>query len=113
LGISTARVSFPSLVGAGLTWPALSPRERLVPTLDLETRRDVKGTHPETIVTTVRCSTCESEFAIRSPRTELIVDVCSSCHPAYTGEMRPAPGGSRIERFERRRALGRATAVVA
>jgi ribosomal protein L31 len=33
----------------------------------------------------------------------MVVDVCSSCHPAYTGVERAAPSGSRIERFERRR----------
>jgi ribosomal protein L31 len=34
----------------------------------------------------------------------LVVDVCSSCHPAYTGIERAVVSGSRIERFERRRA---------
>jgi large subunit ribosomal protein L31 len=33
------------------------------------------------------------------------VDVCSSCHPAYTGRERAAASGGRIERFNRRRAL--------
>lgn len=73
----------------------------------------MKGTHPEQTMTTVRCSTCGNEFTTRSTRSELVVDVCSSCHPAYTGETRPAPSGSRIERFERRRARSRATAGVA
>lgn len=73
----------------------------------------MKGTHPELTMTTVRCSTCGNEFTTRSARSELVVDVCSSCHPAYTGETRPASSGSRIERFERRRARGRATVGVA
>jgi ribosomal protein L31 len=34
----------------------------------------------------------------------LVVDVCSNCHPAYTGIERALASGSRIERFERRRA---------
>jgi large subunit ribosomal protein L31 len=34
----------------------------------------------------------------------LTVEVCSNCHPAYTGVERPVAQGSRIERFERRRA---------
>jgi large subunit ribosomal protein L31 len=42
---------------------------------------------------------------MRSTRSELVVDVCSSCHPAYTGLERAIARGSRIERFERRRAL--------
>jgi large subunit ribosomal protein L31 len=64
----------------------------------------LKDNHPELVLTTVRCSTCGSTFATRSSRSELAVDVCSSCHPAYTGVERTVNAGSRIERFERRRA---------
>jgi large subunit ribosomal protein L31 len=64
----------------------------------------VKGNHPELITTSVRCSTCGNTFTTRSTRSELTVDVCSSCHPAYTGTERRPSAGSRIERFERRRA---------
>jgi large subunit ribosomal protein L31 len=69
-----------------------------------ERRDHVKGNHPELVLTTVRCSTCGNSFATRSIRSELAVDVCSSCHPAYTGVERTVTAGSRIERFERRRA---------
>jgi len=34
-----------------------------------------------------------------------MLDVCSSCHPAYTGIERETVRGSRVERFEKRRAL--------
>jgi len=64
----------------------------------------VKGTHPELVLTSVRCINCENEFTTRSTRGELAVEVCSSCHPAYTGIERVVARGSRIERFERRRA---------
>jgi large subunit ribosomal protein L31 len=64
----------------------------------------VKGNHPELVLTTVRCSTCGSTFATRSTKSGLAVDVCSSCHPAYTRIERTASAGDRIERFERRRA---------
>ena len=65
----------------------------------------MKGKHPETIHASARCSTCGSVFTIRSTVREIVMDVCSQCHPAYTGSERRAVGGSRIERFERRRAL--------
>jgi large subunit ribosomal protein L31 len=42
---------------------------------------------------------------VRSTRDEIVVDVCSNCHPTYTGAARPARSGSRIDRFERRRRL--------
>jgi large subunit ribosomal protein L31 len=67
----------------------------------------MKGTHPQLTMTNVRCTTCGTAFMTRSTRSELVVDVCSSCHPAYTGEARPVAAGSRIERFERRRARSR------
>jgi large subunit ribosomal protein L31 len=65
----------------------------------------VKGKHPELVIASARCTTCGAEFAIRSTRPELVVDTCSSCHPAYTGVERALAQGSRIDRFERRRAL--------
>jgi large subunit ribosomal protein L31 len=66
----------------------------------------MKGKHPEYVTTRVRCSTCGHEFTTRSTTSELVVDVCSNCHPVYTGVERAVSRGSRIERFERRRAIG-------
>jgi large subunit ribosomal protein L31 len=65
----------------------------------------VKGKHPELVIASARCTTCGTEFTTRSIRTELVVDTCSNCHPAYTGVERAVAQGSRIDRFERRRAL--------
>jgi large subunit ribosomal protein L31 len=64
----------------------------------------LKRIHPELTQTTVRCSSCGNLFTTRSARSEIVVDVCSNCHPAYTGVERAVQAGSRIERFERRRA---------
>ena len=64
----------------------------------------MKDKHPERVVTSVRCTTCGNEFTTRSSHVELVLDVCSNCHPAYTGVEREVARGSRIERFERRRA---------
>jgi large subunit ribosomal protein L31 len=73
----------------------------------------MKGTQPDLKLTNVRCTTCGNEFTTRSAGfsnlDELTVDVCSSCHPAYTGVERAVATGSRIERFERRRARSRVT----
>jgi large subunit ribosomal protein L31 len=65
----------------------------------------LKTIHPELTLATVRCTSCGTTFTTRSTRGELVVDVCSNCHPAYTGRERPVGSGSRIERFERRRRL--------
>jgi len=64
----------------------------------------VKGIHPESVMTNVRCNSCGNEFTTRSSRADLVLDVCSNCHPAYTGIAREVVRGSRIERFEQRRA---------
>jgi large subunit ribosomal protein L31 len=57
------------------------------------------------MLTTVRCTSCGTTFTTRSNRPELVVEVCSNCHPAYTGVERAGATGSRIERFEQRRQL--------
>jgi len=61
--------------------------------------------HPNLNVVDVRCSTCGTTFAVRSTAEAISVDVCSNCHPAYTGRERAVSTGGRIERFNRRRAL--------
>ena len=66
---------------------------------------ELKQVHPELTLATVRCTSCGTTFTARSTRSEIVVDVCSNCHPAYTGRERSARTGSRIERFERRRRL--------
>jgi large subunit ribosomal protein L31 len=69
----------------------------------------MKGKHPELVIMTVRCTSCGNEFVTRSSSSELVLDVCSNCHPAYTGVERKVARGGRIARFERRRALAATT----
>jgi large subunit ribosomal protein L31 len=64
--------------------------------------------HPNLHLVDVRCSTCGASFRIRSTAEAISVDVCSNCHPAYTGDARTVASGDRIERFNRRRALAAA-----
>lgn len=65
--------------------------------------------HPELHVVTVTCLNCGTEHTLQSSSPTLPnLEVCSACHPAYTG----TPGvvrrrSDRIEKFERRRALAR------
>jgi large subunit ribosomal protein L31 len=64
--------------------------------------------HPETYLVDVVCATCGTATTVRSTAPALSVDVCSSCHPAYTGKQQSAARGDRIERFNRRRSLAAA-----
>ena len=61
--------------------------------------------HPNLHLVDVRCSSCGASFGIRTTKEALVVDVCSNCHPAYTGRARTVVSGGRIERFNRRSAL--------
>ena len=64
--------------------------------------------HPELHVVDLECASCGTSFTLRSTAEALSADVCSSCHPAYTGVERSTVAGSRIERFNRRRELAAA-----
>jgi large subunit ribosomal protein L31 len=71
-------------------------------------RRDTLKQHPNMHLIDVRCSSCGASFGIRSTAEAISVDVCSNCHPAYTGRERTFASGGRIERFNRRRVLAAA-----
>jgi large subunit ribosomal protein L31 len=64
--------------------------------------------HPNMNLIEVRCSSCGASFTISSTAEAISVDVCSNCHPAYTGRERTVSSGGRIERFNRRRDLAAA-----
>jgi large subunit ribosomal protein L31 len=57
--------------------------------------------HPNYQKTLVRCS-CGNTFETRSTRAELHVELCSQCHPFYTGKQKLVDAGGRVERFNRR-----------
>ena len=61
------------------------------------------GIHPEYVVTEVTC-TCGETFTTRSTAKsgEIHADICSSCHPFYTGKQKILDTGGRVARFERR-----------
>jgi len=64
--------------------------------------------HPTLHHLDVRCSSCGATFSTRSTAETLSVDVCSNCHPAFTGRERTLSSGDRVERFNRRRDLAAA-----
>ncbi len=60
------------------------------------------GIHPEYQDVTVTCS-CGNSFVTRSTADkELHIEVCSACHPFYTGKQKITDTGGRVERFRRR-----------
>jgi large subunit ribosomal protein L31 len=57
--------------------------------------------HPDYVLATVQCS-CGNTFETRSTRAEMHVEICSACHPFYTGKQKLVDTGGRVERFQRR-----------
>ena len=66
-----------------------------------------EGIHPDYHEVTVHCA-CGNTFQTRSTiGHDLQVEVCSNCHPFYTGRQKLMDTGGRVERFQRRVAKGR------
>jgi large subunit ribosomal protein L31 len=59
------------------------------------------GIHPKYEAATITCA-CGNKIETRSTRPNLRIDVCSRCHPFYTGEQRLMDTGGQVERFRRR-----------
>ena len=59
------------------------------------------GIHPEYVESTVHCA-CGAEFTTRSTKASLRVELCSKCHPFFTGDQRLVDTGGQVERFMRR-----------
>jgi large subunit ribosomal protein L31 len=60
-----------------------------------------KDIHPEYMDTKVTCS-CGDSFMTRSTKPELHVEICSQCHPFYTGKQKLIDTAGRVERFRKR-----------
>lgn len=60
-----------------------------------------KDIHPEYHEVTVVCA-CGNTFQTRSTRKELRLEICSACHPFFTGRQKLVDSAGRVERFQRR-----------
>lgn len=57
--------------------------------------------HPQYADATVRCA-CGNTFQTRATKADLHVDICSNCHPFFTGQQRIVDTAGRVERFTKR-----------
>ena len=57
--------------------------------------------HPEYATATVKCA-CGNTFLTRSTQAEIHTDVCSQCHPFFTGKQRLVDTAGRVERFRQK-----------
>ena len=59
------------------------------------------GIHPEYKEVTVKCA-CGEEFVTRSTKDSIRVEICSKCHPYFTGKQKFVDAGGRVDKFKRR-----------
>jgi large subunit ribosomal protein L31 len=57
--------------------------------------------HPPYHQTTIRCA-CGNEIATGSTRKDIRVEICSQCHPFFTGKQKIMDSAGRIERFQKK-----------
>ena len=57
--------------------------------------------HPKYVETKVTCA-CGENFTTRSTVKTMHVDICSACHPFYTGKQKFVDAAGRVERFEKK-----------
>jgi large subunit ribosomal protein L31 len=72
--------------------------ESITPGKDPKVRNDI---HPELHRITVTCA-CGNSFETHSTKSELRLEICSACHPFFTGKQKLVDSAGRVERFQRR-----------
>jgi large subunit ribosomal protein L31 len=60
--------------------------------------------HPQLFETTVHCNGCNTTFTAHSTVKEISVEICSNCHPFYTGKQKLVDTAGRVDKFMARRA---------
>jgi large subunit ribosomal protein L31 len=60
------------------------------------------GIHPELKTTKVHCNGCGTEFETMATVDAITVDICSQCHPFYTGKQKLVDTAGRVEKFKQR-----------
>ena len=60
-----------------------------------------EGIHPEYVDTTITCA-CGEVIHTRSTRKNIRVEICSKCHPFFTGKQKFVDAGGRVDKFKKR-----------
>src|ERR1700712_3849589 len=112
-GVEGAQADSPQQMGRWHTWTLAPVHAHSRATRRLQPREETmkKDIHPEYVTTEVTC-TCGNQFPARSPPPSGSIhsEVCSNCHPFYTGKQKILDSGGRVARFEARYAKSKAAA---
>jgi len=60
-----------------------------------------KDIHPEYVECTITCA-CGNTFTTRSTKKEIRVEICSQCHPFFTGKQKFVDSAGRVEKFKKK-----------
>jgi large subunit ribosomal protein L31 len=60
-----------------------------------------EGVHPKYSEVMVKCM-CGNQFQTRSTKSEITTEICSACHPFFTGKQKLIDTAGRVERFKKR-----------
>ncbi len=60
-----------------------------------------EGLHPDYQTATVRCA-CGETFETRSTKKDISIEICSKCHPFYTGKQKIVDAGGRVDKFRKK-----------
>jgi large subunit ribosomal protein L31 len=60
------------------------------------------GIHPRYQRAKVVCGSCHNEFEVGSTQPSMHVDICSNCHPFFTGKQTIVDTAGQVERFQKR-----------
>ena len=64
------------------------------------------GIHPDYKPTVIRCA-CGEEIETASTKSDIKVEICSKCHPYFTGKQKLVDTGGRVDRFNKRFNVGK------
>ena len=63
-----------------------------------------KDIHPQFMDAVIKCA-CGNEIRTRSVKKEITVEICSRCHPFFTGKQKLIDSAGRVERFQKKYGL--------
>jgi len=68
-----------------------------------------KDIHPQYVDAVIKCA-CGNEIHTKSTRKEISVEICSKCHPFFTGKQKLIDSAGRVERFQKKYGLKKPSA---
>lgn len=60
-----------------------------------------EGIHPKYDETSIKCA-CGEVFQTRSTKSDIKIEICSKCHPFFTGKQKLVDTGGRVDRFKKK-----------